>query len=134
MTETVLGIIGGSGLYDLPGIENRKFVSSFYEQAGRYPSYAAQGAYAGILAIAEAVREAGGMSDKNKVKIALENLQLALPEDPDGFKSVMDPASHQLLQVQAIGRTIFDNSYPPATIQLGEWSIYQPPEIWPLLK
>ena len=26
MTETVLGIIGGSGLYDLPGIENRKFV------------------------------------------------------------------------------------------------------------
>lgn len=117
-----------------PTEENRKFVSSFYEQAGRYPSYAAQGAYAGILAIAEAVREAGGMSDKNKVKIALENLQLALPEDPDGFKSVMDPASHQLLQVQAIGRTIFDNSYPPATIQLGEWSIYQPPEIWPLLK
>lgn len=114
--------------------KNERFVEEFYERSGRYPSYAAQGAYAGILAIAEAVRRAGGMSDKNEVRLAFEQLELSLPEDPEGFKSVMDPISHQLLQVQAIGKTVFSNQYPPAKVQLGEWSIYQPPKTWPLLE
>ncbi|MEJ2016713.1 MAG: ABC transporter substrate-binding protein [Maritimibacter sp.] len=114
-----------------PTEQNRDFVQEFYEQAGRYPSYAAQGAYSGILAIAEAIREVGGTRDKDRLRIALENLALSLPEDPEGFESRMDPASHQLLQVQAIGRTIPDNKYPPATVQLGEWSIYHPPAEWP---
>ncbi len=111
--------------------QNQDFVDRFFERAGRYPSYAAEGAYAGILAIAEAVRQAGGTRDKNRVRVALENLELSLPEDPEGFKSRMDPATHQLLQVQAIGRTVFNNKYPPATVQLGEWSIYHPPSDWP---
>ncbi|MGH1417709.1 MAG: ABC transporter substrate-binding protein [Hyphomicrobiaceae bacterium] len=114
--------------------ENKHFVENFHERAGRYPSYAAQGAYAGILAIAEAVRQAGGMKDKDKVRRALEQLELSLPEDPRGFKSFMDPKTHQLLQVQAIGKTIFNNRYPPATIQIGEWKIYYPPKEWPLLR
>lgn len=112
---------------------NRSFVEEFRERAGRYPSYAAQGAYAGILAIAEAVRQAGGTSDKDKLRSALEQLQLELPEDPEGFRSTMDPASHQLLQVQAIGKTVFNNKFPPATIQLGDWRIYYPPDVWPVL-
>lgn len=112
-------------------VRNRDFVRRFYEQAGRYPSYAAQGAYSGILAIAEAVREAGGTSDTERLRIALETLELSLPEDPEGFRSRMDPATHQLLQVQAIGRTVFNNKYPPAIVQLGEWSIYHPPAEWP---
>jgi branched-chain amino acid transport system substrate-binding protein len=112
---------------------NKRFVDKFYDLAGRYPSYAAQGAYAGVLAIAEAVREAGGVSDTEALRDALENLSLSLPEDPDGFISVMDPVSHQLLQVQAIGRTEFNNAYEPATVLLGEWSIYYPPESWPSL-
>lgn len=113
--------------------KNKQFVDAFFEEAGRYPSYAAQGAYAGILAIAEAVRQAGGHRDKDKVKRALETLELSLPEDPKGFKSFMDPKSHQLMQVQAIGKTIFNNQFPPATTQIGEWSIYYPPSKWPLL-
>ena len=116
-----------------PTEENKRFVDEFHNRAGRYPSYAAQGAYAGILAIAEAVRQVGGVKDKAKIRRALEQLEISLPEDPAGFKSFMDPKSHQLLQVQAIGKTIFNNQYPPATIQLGEWSIYQPPKEWPLL-
>ncbi|MEP0520155.1 MAG: ABC transporter substrate-binding protein [Hyphomicrobiales bacterium] len=114
-----------------PTKQNQDFVQQFYERAGRYPSYAAQGAYAGILAIAEAVRAAGGSDDKDRLRLALEALELSLPEDPTGFKSRMDPATHQLLQVQAIGRTVFNNKYPPATVQLGEWSVYHPPEEWP---
>ncbi len=110
---------------------NKNFVTRFYEKTGRYPSYAAQGAYSGILAIAEAVREAGGVSDKKLIRQKLEHLRLSLPEDPDGFQSHMDPKSHQMLQVQAIGKTIFDNRYPPATVQLGEWSVYYPPKTWP---
>ncbi|MGC8203384.1 ABC transporter substrate-binding protein [Aliiroseovarius sp. PTFE2010] len=116
-----------------PTNANHTFVEEFYDIAGRYPSYAAQGAYAGILAIAEAVKVAGGMSDKQAVRTALENLSLSLPEDPQGFRSTMDPTSHQLLQVQAIGKTVFNNTHVPATVLLGEWSIYYPPETWPSL-
>jgi branched-chain amino acid transport system substrate-binding protein len=111
---------------------NTAFVEEFYRLAGRYPSYAAQGAYTGILAIAEAVKEAGGVSDPDALRTALENLKLSLPEDPEGFVSVMDPVSHQLLQVQAIGKTVFNNAYEPATVLLGQWSVYYPPETWPI--
>lgn len=110
---------------------NKNFVQQFYEKAGRYPSYAAEGAYTGIIAIAEAVRQAGGMEDKDLVRQKLENLRLTLPEDPSGFQSHMDPVNHQMLQVQAIGKTIFDKRFPPATVQLGDWSIYFPPKVWP---
>ncbi|MEP1933573.1 MAG: ABC transporter substrate-binding protein [Roseibium sp.] len=116
-----------------PTPQNKAFVDRFYEEAGRYPSYAAQGAYAGILAIAEAVRQTGGLDDKEKLRLAFENLSLSLPEDPEDFRSHMDPKSHQMLQVQAIGRTVFDNRFPPATVQLGEWSVYYPPAEWPQL-
>lgn len=117
-----------------PTHQNNTFVQRFHDQAGRYPSYAAQGAYSGILVLAEAVRSAGGTQDKKAIRRALENLRLRLPEDPAGFESHMDPASHQMLQVQAIGKTVFDDSFPPATVQLGKWSIYQPPMIWPKLE
>lgn len=113
-------------------LANQKFVEGFHARAGRYPSYAAQGAYAGIMAIATAVKTAGGTDDKTALRQALEGLSLALPEDPEGFQSVMDPKAHQILQVQAIGKTEFNNRYAPATVQLGQWSVYYPPEIWPL--
>lgn len=112
---------------------NRSFVEAFREEAGRYPSYAAEGAYAGVLAIAEAVRLAGGTEDRDKLRESLETLTLSLPEDPEGFRSKMDPDSHQMLQVQAIGKTVFDNSYAPAKVMLGDWRIYYPPETWPVL-
>ncbi|MGH1352391.1 MAG: ABC transporter substrate-binding protein [Methyloligellaceae bacterium] len=113
--------------------ENRKFVSTFYEKFGRYPSYAAEGAYSGILAISQAVKNAGG-TDKEKLRQALKHLKLTLPEDPEGFKSHMDPDSHQILQVQVIGKTIRDESYAPARVLLGEWQQYYPPAKWPDLK
>ena len=114
-----------------PTEQNKAFVDRFYEEAGRYPSYAAEGAYAGILAIAEAVRQSGGVEDKEKVRFALEHLSLSLPEDPENFQSHMDPKVHQMLQVQAIGKTVFDNRFQPARVQLGEWSVYYPPDEWP---
>ncbi len=114
--------------------ENRSFVGRFYEKFGRYPSYAAEGAYSGVLAIAQAVKNAGGVSDKEKLRQALKSLKLRLPEDPEGFKSHMDPDSHQILQVQVIGKTIRDESYVPARVLLGEWEKYYPPQKWPDLK
>lgn len=112
---------------------NRWFVEEFHRRAGRYPSYAAQGAYSGIVAIVEAVSAAGGIADKVALKEAFETLSLSLPEDPEGFQSTMDPMTHQILQVQAIGKTELNSSFPPATVQLGQWSIYYPPQEWPLL-
>lgn len=111
--------------------QNRSFVSRFYERSGRYPSYAAQGAYSGIMVIAEAVHQAGGTQDQDRLRRALQNVAIRLPEDPDGFRSHMDPVHHQMLQVQAIGRTVFDNSFPPATVQLGAWEVFYPPKNWP---
>lgn len=105
---------------------NRRFVDAFREEAGRYPSYAAQGAYAGIIAIAEAVRQSGGIDNKSMIRSRLEELILELPEDPEGFRSFMDAKSHQIMQVQAIGTTVFNNRFAPATVTLGEWRVYYP--------
>ncbi len=110
---------------------NRDFVNRFKEITGRYPSYAAQGAYAGIIAIATAVKNAGGTKNHDALISALETLKLSLPEDPPGFTSYMDSQSHQLLQVQAIGKTVANKSFPPAQVLLGEWNIYPPPTTWP---
>lgn len=105
---------------------NRRFVEGFRALAGRYPSYAAQGAYTGILAIAEAIRRAGGAADVEKLVAALERLRLKLPEDPDGFESYMDPRSHQMQQVVAIGEVVPDRRFPPAAAMLGHFRVYSP--------
>ncbi len=114
--------------------DNRRFVSRFHKKFGRYPSYAAEGAYSGVLAIASAVKNAGGVHDKNKLRQALKTLKLKLPEDPEGFMSHMDPDSHQILQVQVIGETVRDESYAPARVLLGNWKTYLPPKKWPAFK
>lgn len=113
---------------------NQSFVNRFYERVGRYPSYAAQGAYSGIIAIAEALRQIDDLSDKQAIRHALENLQVNLPEDPDGFASHMDPQSHQMLQVQAIGTTVRNTDYPPAKVMLGDWFIHFPEPNFPSVK
>ncbi|MFZ5558901.1 MAG: ABC transporter substrate-binding protein [Pseudomonadota bacterium] len=105
---------------------NRGFVEGFRARAGRYPSYAAQGAYTGILAIAEAMARAGGASDREKLVAAFERLRLKLPEDPDGFESYMDPATHQMQQVIAIGEVVPDGRFPPAKTMLGRLKAYPP--------
>ncbi|MBI2312965.1 MAG: ABC transporter substrate-binding protein [Betaproteobacteria bacterium] len=105
---------------------NRGFVERFRALAGRYPSYAAQGAYTGMLAIADAVRRAGGARDPEKLVAALERVKLKLPEDPDGFESYMDPATHQMQQVIAIGEVVPDPRFPPAKAMLGRFTVYPP--------
>lgn len=105
-------------------VANRRFVNRFFEHAGRYPSYAAEGAYAGIKAIAEAVEAAGDPRDTDAVIEALERLRLKLPEDPAGFTSYMDPTTHQIVQMQAIGEVVRNHAYPPATTMLGNWRVY----------
>ncbi|MFT6387795.1 MAG: branched-chain amino acid transport system substrate-binding protein [Cellvibrionaceae bacterium] len=112
--------------------ENNQFVESFYRSAGRYPSYAAEGAYSGILAIAKVLRKTQSAADIDQRIQAFKNIKLKLPEDPVGFESYMDPVSHQILQVQSIGKTVKNNAYPPATVMLGEWFDYYPPTSWSL--
>lgn len=110
---------------------NRQFVERFRAFAGRYPSYAAQGAYAGILAIADAIRRAGGANDVEKLVAALERLRLKLPEDPEGFESYMDPKSHQIQQVIAIGEVVPDARFPPAQAMLAKFKVYPPETLIP---
>jgi branched-chain amino acid transport system substrate-binding protein len=110
---------------------NFSFVQKFREQVGRYPSYAAQGAYSGIIAIANVVNSSGGLSDKEKLRENFKNLVISLPEDPDGFASKMDPKSHQILQAQAIGITKNNTKYPPAKVMLGDWFVHYPSAQWP---
>lgn len=107
---------------------NRWFVSTFHGLEGRYPTYAAEGAYSGIIAIAGAVRRAGGARSTERLVRALEGLTLELPEDPPGLASRIDPVTHQVAQAQAIGEVVPDDRYPPAKVMLGRWVVY-PPEV-----
>ncbi len=110
---------------------NKAYVEKFYKAAGRYPSYAAEGAYAGVKLIAEAIRKVGNANDTEALVKALEGMKIALPEDPAGFTSYMDPKTHQLVQVQAIGTTVKNAKYPPAKYMLGNWKIYPADKLWP---
>lgn len=114
---------------------NRWFVQTFHRLEGRYPTYAAEGAYSGIMAIAEAVRQTGARGTTEQLVRALEGLRLELPEDPPGFTSYIDPETHQIAQVQAVGEVVPNGDYPPAKVMLGRWVSYPaealkaPPEV-----
>ena len=104
--------------------ENKDFVEKFKKATGRYPSYAAEGAYAGILVIAEAIRKVGNADDTEALVKAMEGMKIKLPEDPPGFTSYIDPATHQIVQVQAIGVTVKNDKFPPAKYMLGKFKVY----------
>ncbi len=131
--ELPAGLVLGARHYNnWPDTElNRKFVADFHKRTGRYPTYAAEGAYAGVYAIAEAVKIVGNPDDTEALVKALEGLKIKLPEDPDGFTSYIDPATHQIMQVQAIGVTMPNTDFPPAKMMLGDWKIYKAEDIAP---
>jgi branched-chain amino acid transport system substrate-binding protein len=110
---------------------NRKFVLEFKKRTGRYPTYAAEGAYAGIHFIAKAVEKVGNPDDTEALIKVMETLSMKLPEDPEGFTSYMRPETHQITQVQAIGVTVNDDNFPPAKRMLGDWKVYKAEELIP---
>ncbi len=110
---------------------NRRYVAEFKRRTGRYPTYAAEGAYAGIYAIARAVEKVGTPDNTEALVKALEGLQIKLPEDPDGFTSYIDPQTHQIVQVQAIGVSVPDDNFPPAKMMLGKWKVYKAEDLLP---
>lgn len=110
---------------------NKDYVQKFFKKTGRYPTYAAEGAYAGILAIAQAVAKVGNPNDTEALVKALEGMKISLPEDPDGFTSYIDPATHQIVQAQAIGVTVANDQFPPAKRMLGNWKIYKAEDLLP---
>jgi branched-chain amino acid transport system substrate-binding protein len=110
---------------------NNTFVKEFQKRTGRYPTYAASGAYAGIYAIAKAVEMVGNPDDTEALVKALEGMELPLPEDPEGFVSTIRPETHQITQVQAIGTTVKNDAFPPAKVMLSNWKIYDGEAIVP---
>jgi branched-chain amino acid transport system substrate-binding protein len=110
---------------------NRQFVEKFRSRTGRYPSYAAEGAYAGILAIAKAVTAVGNPDDTAALIKALEGMELELPEDPEGFRSRIDPDTHQIIQMQAIGTVVRDDRFPPAKALLGNFEVFPADRLLP---
>jgi len=110
---------------------NRAYVQKFYKAAGRYPSYAAEGAYVGVHMIAEAIRKVGNADNADALVKAMEGMKIQCPEDPPGFTSYIDPATHQIVQVQAIGTTVANDKFPPAKQMLGNLKIYPADKLWP---
>ncbi len=110
---------------------NKAYVDKFFKAAGRYPSYAAEGAYVGIKLIAEAIRKVGNADDTEALVKALEGMKIQCPEDPQGFTSYIDPKTHQIVQVQAIGTTVKNAKYPPAQYMLSNFKIYPAEKLWP---
>ncbi|NNJ15237.1 ABC transporter substrate-binding protein [Pseudomonas putida CSV86] len=110
---------------------NRAFVERFHTLTGRFPTYAAQGAYTGVMILARASQKAAGATDTESLIRALEGLEIALPEDPPGFASRIDPLTHQIQQTQAVGTPVPNNDYPPARLMLGNWQLYSAEELQP---
>lgn len=110
---------------------NRRFVEAFHAMTGRYPTYAAEGAYSGIVAIAKAVDKVGNATDDKALIAALENMALALPEDPEGFASTIDPVTHQILQAQAVGTPVPNDQFAPAKVMLGNIHAYSAEDLRP---
>lgn len=110
---------------------NKTFVQKFHKATGRYPTYAAEGAYAGVYFIAKAVEKVGNPTDADKLVKAMEQLKFKLPEDPEGFESFMRPETHQITQMQAIGITQPNKNFPPATRMLGNWKVYKAEQLVP---
>jgi len=110
---------------------NKEYVQKFFRKTGRFPTYAAEGAYAGILAIAAAVEKVGNPDDVEALVKAFEGMKISLPEDPEGFTSYIDPETHQIVQIQAIGVTAPDDKFPPAKRMLGNWKVYKAEDILP---
>ncbi|MGH8483117.1 MAG: ABC transporter substrate-binding protein, partial [Pseudomonas sp.] len=98
---------------------------------GRYPTYAAEGAYSGVMVLAKASQKAGGATDTESLVNALEGLEIALPEDPPGFVSRIDAQTHQILQTQAVGTPVRNDDYPPAKVMLGDWAVYSAQDLLP---
>lgn len=113
---------------------NRAFVDGFHKRTGRYPSYAAEGAYVGVQFIAEALRQQPDETQTDALVRVMSTIRIQCPEDPEGFVSYMDPSTHQLVQTQAIGRTVPNSKYPPATRMLGEWKVYDAERLIPSLE
>lgn len=110
---------------------NKAYVQKFFKATGRYPSYAAEGAYVGIHMIAEAIRKVGNADNTEALVKALEGMKVACPEDPPGFSSYIDTKTHQIVQAQAIGVTMKNAKYPPAEYMLGKLRIYAADKLWP---
>ncbi|MBN2333857.1 MAG: ABC transporter substrate-binding protein [Deltaproteobacteria bacterium] len=110
---------------------NRNFVQEFKRRTGRYPTYAAEGAYAGIYVIAQAVEKVGNPDDTEALIKAMEGMKIKLPEDPDGFTSYIRPETHQIVQSQAIGTVVKNSDFPPATRMLGDWKVYPGEDLIP---
>ncbi len=112
---------------------NRKFVDDFHRLEGRFPTYAAEGAYAGIMAIGRAMALAGKRAGNQQLIQTLEGLHLALPEDPDDYVSHIDAETHQIQQAQAIGEVVPNTAFPPAKVMLGRWVVYRAEDLQPSL-
>jgi len=77
------------------------------------------------------LEKVGNPNDTEALVKALEGMKIKLPEDPEGFTSYIDPATHQIVQVQAIGETIANDKFPPAKRMLGNWKVYKAEDLLP---
>ena len=77
------------------------------------------------------MEKVGNPNDTEALVKALEGMKIKLPEDPDDFTSYIDPATHQIVQVQAIGVTVPNDQFPPAKRMLGNWKVYKAEELLP---
>jgi branched-chain amino acid transport system substrate-binding protein len=110
---------------------NRRYVRAFYSRAGRYPCYAAHGAYVGVQFIARALEKAGAAGDHRDFIAAAEGLALKNPKDREGFTSWMRAVDHQMVQEQVIGVSQRTGGFPPARCMLGGWTVLEADRILP---
>ncbi|WP_434355132.1 ABC transporter substrate-binding protein [Parasalinivibrio latis] len=121
-------VLSGRSHVNWPETEtNRDYVGAFFRQTQRYPTFIAQDAYTVIQVLGAAWQKAEEKTVPG-IRNVLPGLTVSLPEDPEGFSSYIDPDSHKIMQYQAVGETIKNFRFSPATRMLGNWKIYPPAE------
>ncbi|MBA5763080.1 ABC transporter substrate-binding protein [Vibrio sp. 404] len=104
---------------------NRNYINEFFNRTQRFPTFIAQDAYT-VVKVLDAAWQQAQPQNLVGLRNALPGLEVALPEDPEGFHSYIDAATHKIMQYQAIGTTQQADGFRPATRMLGEWQVYPP--------
>lgn len=133
--EIPLGMyLSGSNFLNWPATEaNREFVKKTKNATGGYPYAILQDTYNGIKVLARAVEMTGAPQDSEAMVKAIENMELQMPGDPEGFVSRIHVGTHQIVQTVAIGEVTENRDFPPAIRMPGNWRAFKAEDLMPPL-
>lgn len=131
--EMPLGMyVSGANFVNWPETDlQQELMERARRKTGEYPSVVFADAYYGVQLLAQAVGEVGNPHDTAALVKSLEGMKIRMSHDPKGFVSFMDPATHQIVQMAAVGEVMENKNYPPAIRMPGNWKVFSAEALLP---